>query len=106
MELERSTSANGRTLPYEKLALDLDRGSTLAVGMTLDEEERRELPRALFALAGRRLEYAVGKAMEGEGRNMASQRMTEISASLHEVGQDLQVIADAVAVLAQQAAPE
>ena len=74
--------------------------------MILSEEERAELPRELFALAGRRLEYGMGKAMEGEGRDVPPSRMSDLGARLHEVGQDLKVIADAIAVLAQERAHE
>jgi len=69
--------------------------------MILSKEERAELPRELFALATRRLEYALGKAGEGEARHVTLGRMADLSARLHETGQDLKVIADAIAVLAQ-----
>jgi hypothetical protein len=89
---------------YKKLALDFAHSSPLRVVMILSEEDRAELPRELFALAGRRLEYGIGKAMEGEGRNAAHGRRAQLSARLHEVGQDLKVIADAIAVLAEERA--
>ena len=89
-----------------KLPLDLCAGSRLGAVMILSDEERAELPRELFALAGRRLEYGTIKAMEGEGCDVAPGRMADLSARLHEVGQDLRVIADAIAVLAEARAQE
>lgn len=76
------------------------------VGMILNEEERAGLPRELFALAGRRLEYGSGKAIEGEARDVPDDRVSELSARLHEVGQDIKVIADAIAALARPGARE
>jgi hypothetical protein len=69
--------------------------------MILSEEERNALPQELFALAGRRLDCGASTAREGEGRNVTHARMSQLSGQLHEVGQDLKVISDAIAVLAQ-----
>jgi len=62
----------------------------LGAVMILSDEERAQLPRELFALAGRRFEYGTIKAMEGEGRGAMSHGA--LSARLHELGQDLRVI--------------
>ena len=83
------------------LVLDYARNSSIRTRMTLSEEEKAELPRELFALANRRAEFAIEKAIEGEARNVPWERMSALSAGLHEVGQDLKVIADAIAVLAE-----
>jgi len=68
--------------------------------MLLSEEERAELPRELFALACRRLEWAIDAALEGQGRDLPREQISELSARLHDVGRDLLVIADAIAVIA------
>lgn len=67
--------------------------------MNLSDEERTRLPRDLFALAGRRLEYGSDRAGEGQGANVACERLAGLSGELHDVGQDLMVIADAIAAL-------
>lgn len=84
----------------QKLALDLCVGSPLGVIMIVNEEERAELPRELFALACRRLEYAIDAALEGQGRDLPREQISELSTRLHDVGRDLLVIADAIAVIA------
>ena len=89
-----------------KLALDFTHKNRLRGVMTLSEEERKELPRKLFALAGRRLAYGTGRAGEGEGWNGSAERMAELSGQLHEVGEDMGVIADAIAVIVQGGAQD
>ena len=69
--------------------------------MRLSDEERIELPRELFALAARRLEYGADAAMEGAGRNVEPERLSALSTKLHDVGLDVAVIADAIAALAE-----
>lgn len=88
--------------PSAKLALDFPCNSRLRVSMNLSEEERTRLPRDLFALAGRRLECGGDRAGEGQGSKVTRERMADLSGELHGVGQDLMVIADALAALAAE----
>lgn len=67
--------------------------------MNLSDEERTRLPRDLFALASRRLEHGTAVAGEGQGSRVTGARMESLSGELHDVGQDLLVIADAIAAL-------
>ena len=71
--------------------------------MTLDDDEIGDLPRRLFALAGRCLERAAATASAGEARTVAAQHQREVAGELHSCGQDIMVIADAVAALAIEA---
>ncbi|WP_421849196.1 hypothetical protein [Novosphingobium sp.] len=73
--------------------------------MTLDDDEIADLPRRLFAMAGRRLECAVATAGAGEARNLAAQRQQDIAGELYGCGQDLMVIADAIAALTSEVVP-
>lgn len=73
--------------------------------MTLDDDEIGELPRRMFAMAGRRLERAVATAGAGEARNLAAQRQQDLAGELYGCGQDLMLIADAIAALASEVAP-
>lgn len=70
--------------------------------MTLSDEECAELPRELFAMAARRLEHGSELAMEGQGRHPDPERPQALCAQLHDIGKDITVIADAIAVLVQQ----
>lgn len=85
------------------MALDFGHDTRLRAVMILSEEQRKGVPRDLFALAGRRLEYGLSLAGEGEGRHVTQERMAELSGQIHEVGHDLMVIADAIAAMAQAA---
>ena len=73
--------------------------------MTLDDEEIAELPRRLFAMAGRTLERAVANAGAGEGRSLVAGRQRNLAGELHGCGQDLMVIADTIAALISEVAP-
>lgn len=84
-----------------KLYLDFGIDLSLAGAMTLDDDEIGELPRRLFAMAGRRLEYAVATAGAGEAHGCAAQRQRDLAGELHDCGQDIMVIADAIAALAR-----
>ena len=67
--------------------------------MMIDQKERIELPRRLFALAGRKLECATGMAGAGEAPNLPPERSMTLAGDLHTCGQDLMAIADAIACL-------
>jgi hypothetical protein len=71
--------------------------------MTLDDDEIRDLPRRLFALAGRSLQRAAAIAGEGEANGLAAPRQRELAGELHGCGQDIMVIADAIAALGTKA---
>ena len=87
-----------------KLYLDFGIDLPLAGAMTLDDDEIGELPRRLFAMAGRRLEHAVATAGAGEARDLAAQCQRELAGELDDCGQDIMVIADAIATLAREVA--
>ena len=73
--------------------------------MTLDDDEIAEMPRRLFAMAGRTLERAVATAGSGEARGLSTQRQRDLAGELYGCGQDLMVIADAIAALVIEIAP-
>ncbi len=72
--------------------------------MTVDEDDLTQLPRRLFALAGRRIEEASTAAAAGESSRLAGAQQSELAGSLHTCGQDLMVIADTIAALASEVA--
>lgn len=72
--------------------------------MTIDPDDRQDVPRRLFALAGRRLEHAVDAAGQGEAAGLDRAVMTNLAGDLHACGQDLLVLADAIAVMAGEGA--
>ncbi len=72
--------------------------------MRLDDDEITELPRRLFAMAGRRIDEAGSAAVAGEARGLAGTRQRDLAGSLHACGQDIIVIADAIAALAREIA--
>jgi hypothetical protein len=86
-----------------KLTLDFPADLPLPAPMNIDPEERAELPRRLFAMASRRLEHAAHCAGQGEATGLGGATMADLAASLHDCGQDLLVLADAIAVLTQEA---
>lgn len=77
----------------------------LSGAMTLDEDEIGALPHRLFAMAGRSLERAMTHAGAGETKVLSAQHRRELAGELHGCGQDLMVIADAIAAIAQEIAP-
>ncbi len=83
-----------------KLYLDFGIALSLAGAMTLDDDEIAELPQRLFAMAGRNLERAAAIAGGGEANGLAGPRQRELAGELHGCGQDIMVIADAIAALA------
>ena len=89
---------------YAKLYLDFGTELSLACAMMLDDDEIGELPRRLFAMAGRRLERVVATAGAGEASGLAAQRQYDLAGELHGCGQDIMVIADAIAALAREMA--
>ena len=88
-----------------KLYLDFVSDLSLSAAMTLDEDEIGELPRRLFAMAGRSLERATAQAGAGEAKVLYPQQRRELAGELHGCGQDLMVIADAIAVIALEITP-
>lgn len=50
-------------------------------------------------MAGRKLEHAVSTAGAGEKRNLPAQLQLDLAGKLHGCGQDMMVIADAIAAL-------
>lgn len=87
-----------------KLYLDFGANLSPSGTMTLDEDEIGELPRRLFAMAGRSLERAATSAGVGEASDLAAARRRELAGELHGCGLDIMVIADAIAAIAQEAA--
>lgn len=87
-----------------KLRLDFAANLPLPVSMDIDAEERLDLPRRLFAMVGRRLELATGCAGRGEAAGLGREAITDLAANIYDCGQDLLVLADAIAVIAQEAA--
>lgn len=72
--------------------------------MDIDPDARHDLPRRLFALAGRRLGHAVDAAGQGEAAGLDREVMGSLAGDLHDCGQDLLVLADAIAAMAAEAA--
>jgi hypothetical protein len=72
--------------------------------MDIDPEERADLPRRLFAMAGRRLEKSMIQANDGEATGLTGAAIASLAEDLHECGQDLLVLADAITVIAMDAA--
>ncbi len=72
--------------------------------MNIDPDDRQDLLRRLFALAGRRLEHAADAAGQGEAAGLGREVLTNLAGDLHDCGQDLLVVADAIAVMAGEAA--
>lgn len=72
--------------------------------MNIDPDDRQDLPRRLFALAGRRLEHAVDTAGQGEAAGLGHEALANLAGDLHDCGQDLLILADAIAVLAGETA--
>lgn len=70
--------------------------------MILEDDEIDELPRRLFAMAGRNLERAVEAAGAGEASGIAAPRRRELAGELRGCGQDLLVIADVITALAME----
>ncbi len=57
-------------------------------------------------MAARRLEHGALCADEGGARDVTPKRTSDLSGQLHDVGQDLKVIAVAIAVLVEGIAQE
>ncbi len=56
-------------------------------------------------MAARRLEHGMASASAGEGRHLPAAQTSELSGQLHDIAQDLGVIADAIAALAGEQLP-
>lgn len=88
-----------------KLYLDFMSDLSLSAAMTLDEDEIGDLPHRLFAMAGRSLERATAQAGAGEAKVLSPLQRRDLAGELHCCGQDLMVIADAIAAITREITP-
>jgi hypothetical protein len=62
----------------------------------MDEEDRQELIRRLFALVTTKLEDGAGLATDGQGRSVASETQIALANRLHALGEEISTLAHAV----------
>jgi hypothetical protein len=62
----------------------------------MDEDDRQELVRRLFALITARLEDGAALAADGQGRDVPSDAQADLANQLHGLGEEIATLADAI----------
>jgi hypothetical protein len=67
----------------------------------MDEDEQRELISRLFYVLTARLEDAAALAAEGQGKEVATTRLTELTSRLTSASEEFAILAEATAAIVQ-----
>ena len=66
----------------------------------MDDKERRELIRKLFAIITGKLEDAAGAAAEGQGANLDHQQILQLSSQICSASEEVAILAEVTSAFA------